>query len=165
MALGKLQVEKLEDCRHFNCPKPISNPLPLPLPLAEPQPPPISSTIAPTRSLVPSSPAAPRPRYRRLSPEEIADRHEKGLCYNCDEKFGPNHHCKAGFFLLIAEDEANQELPHPQISLNALSDHPIYEALRLQDSINHHPITILINGGSTHNFLLTKAAKFLGLPS
>ena len=33
---------------------------------------------------------------------------EKGLCYNCDEKFGPGHHCKTTqqVFLLNTLDEA-----------------------------------------------------------
>lgn len=124
VALAKLQEEKLKDHRRFNRPKLISNSLPLPMFLAKPRPPPLSSAIAPTHSLVPSSPATPWPHYRHLSPENIADCREKGLCYNCDEKFGPNHRWKACFFLLIIEDEVtdvddgsskepNQELPHP----------------------------------------------------
>lgn len=33
-------------------------------------------------------------RYKRLTDEEAAKKRELGLCYRCDEKFGPNHRCK-----------------------------------------------------------------------
>lgn len=105
MALAKLQEDKLEDCCHFNCSKPLSNPLPPPLPPANPQPQLVPSTIAPIRSVAPSSLATPRPHYHRLSLNEITDCHEKGLCYNYDENFGPKHHCRAHFFLLITKNE------------------------------------------------------------
>ena len=34
------------------------------------------------------------PTIRRLTPAELKDRKDKGLCYNYDEKFGPGHRCK-----------------------------------------------------------------------
>ena len=30
----------------------------------------------------------------RLSPAEMDERRAKGLCYNCDDKYAPGHHCK-----------------------------------------------------------------------
>ncbi|PNY12253.1 hypothetical protein L195_g008879 [Trifolium pratense] len=35
----------------------------------------------------------------------MADRREKGLCFNCDERFSRNHRCKAHILLLIAEED------------------------------------------------------------
>lgn len=32
---------------------------------------------------------------RRLSDMEIREKHDKGLCFKCDEKYSPNHHCKS----------------------------------------------------------------------
>jgi hypothetical protein len=58
-----------------------------------------STTTAPT---VPSTTvsvssssqvASTRPRFRRLSPEEMADKRKKGECYFCTEKFSPEHKC------------------------------------------------------------------------
>ncbi|KAL5162221.1 hypothetical protein HKD37_07G019369 [Glycine soja] len=43
--------------------------------------------------------------FKKLTPAEMASHREKGLCYNCDECYGPNHHCHAKFFLLIASKE------------------------------------------------------------
>jgi len=35
----------------------------------------------------------------------MLDRHEKGLCYKCEEKSSPGHKCKGRFFLLVVVDE------------------------------------------------------------
>ncbi len=59
-------------------------------------------------------------------------RRDKGLCYNCDEKFAPRHRCKTQqVFLLetivddgaLEHDEQDQEylISQPEISLHALS--------------------------------------------
>lgn len=65
----------------------------VPLTLSSQQPPP---------SL---SPPPHKTQFKRLSPNEMAAKQEKGLCYNCEDKWNPNHRCRAYFFLLIAEDE------------------------------------------------------------
>jgi hypothetical protein len=31
---------------------------------------------------------------KRLTPEELEERQEKGLCFKCNEKYGPGHHWK-----------------------------------------------------------------------
>lgn len=36
---------------------------------------------------------------KRLSVAELRSRKEKGLCYYCEEKYQPNHRCKAACFL------------------------------------------------------------------
>ena len=42
---------------------------------------------------------------QRLSPAQMRERREKGLCYNCDEKWGPGHKCKsARLFIMEGED-------------------------------------------------------------
>ena len=61
-------------------------------------------------------------------------RRENGLCYNCDEKFGPGHRCKKQqIFILETMEEADENfdiveplkedeghLQVPEISLHAL---------------------------------------------
>ncbi|KAL0297637.1 UNVERIFIED_CONTAM: hypothetical protein Sradi_6815800 [Sesamum radiatum] len=39
------------------------------------------------------------------------ERRAQGLYFNCDEKFGPGHHCKAKQFLLVMAEDS--ELPEP----------------------------------------------------
>ena len=43
----------------------------------------------------------PRIPIKRLTPAWINERRKRGLCYNCDEKWGVRHKCKnAKLFLL-----------------------------------------------------------------
>lgn len=129
----------------------------------------------------------PKLLVRRLSPEEIALKHNKGLCYYCDEKWSLRHHCHPRIHLLIAEEEV--ELPTspgppesprlsrdssppllavdnpPHLSLNVMSGMLAPETFRVYSTVHHHRLTILVDGGSTHNFMQLRVAKFLGLPS
>ena len=52
-----------------------------------------------TNSTVTSCPHSSTPAIRRLSPTEMKERRDKGLCFNCYEKFAPRHRCKK-FFLI-----------------------------------------------------------------
>jgi len=107
-------------------------------------------------------------------------RWEKGLCFNCDEKFTPGHKCSSKLFLLVSnEDEAslepslatlNPDPPEPiedlsptQISLHALSGHIALETLQVVGLISNQGVRILIDGGNTHNFLQHRLVLALGL--
>ena len=50
-----------------------------------------------------------------------------------------------------------------QLSLHALSGHVAPETLRLKGSINDQQVSILIDGGSTHNFLHHRIVLLMGL--
>ncbi|WVY93439.1 hypothetical protein V8G54_032527 [Vigna mungo] len=129
---------------------------------------------------------APQPRinFRRLSPEDMAARREKGLCYNCDEIFTPSHRCKGKFFLFTTEDPIADDFtpdrplildpPSPapvadgrpsQVSLHAFTGGVGSSTIRLQGQIGNNPVSILVDGGSDHNFIQDRVAKFLDLPS
>lgn len=136
-----------------------------------------TSTQKPNPPLLPSPPQ-PKLHFKHLPPDEVAARREKGLCYNCDEKWSSTHKCKGRFFLLVANEEDEsaptfksplEDVPHPspdaQISLNALSGLPAPETFRIIGSIGHSQVAILIDGGSTHNFVQARLAKFLDLPT
>lgn len=45
--------------------------------------------------------------YCQLTEEEIQHRWSKGLCFKCDEKFGPGHRCKNKQLqvLILADEE------------------------------------------------------------
>lgn len=42
---------------------------------------------------------------KRLSPAEVNEKREKGLCFNCDEKYSHGLRCKTRFLLSFDEDE------------------------------------------------------------
>ncbi|CAA0811081.1 Unknown protein, partial [Striga hermonthica] len=51
----------------------------------------------------------PGSEVKHLTPEEIKRRREKGLCFKCDEKFTPGHHCKQAFVIHVIDP--NEEEP------------------------------------------------------
>jgi len=165
--LAKLQEDKLKDRRQSsNCPNNFPRP--------------------PNHTNHPSSKS--KPPFVQRTTEEIAFHKEKGLCYNCDEKWSATHRCKGRVLLFIAdspsfeiddlspktsttqEAEPNDvsepitDNTYPHISLHALSGFPSSETFRLFGVINLACLTILIDSGSTHNFLQPRIAQFLHLP-
>jgi len=115
-----------------------------------------------------------------LSPEELTLRCEHGLYFNCDEKFHRGHKCASKAFLLIVDDEKPFEddppslepSPDPpdtgdplqaQISLHTLSSHLASKTLRLMGHIALQPVVILVDEGSTHNFIQEHLMHQLGL--
>jgi hypothetical protein len=142
----------------------------------------------PATLLQPNTPPQNHVPIKRLSPQELQARREKGLCYNCDDKFSPGHRCKRSFHILIAapeispssqdqithlllENPPNSEpdpqheiVPDPaQISLHALMGHSIPQTLRLTGHIKTTPVAILVDSGSTHNFIQDRIVKQLNL--
>lgn len=165
-ALARLQEEKLHEARKSARNKGI-----LPTPVA-------------SYNRFPNNPKPPVPYFKRLTPTEMSLRREKGLCFNCDEKFSPGHKGASNFFVLIMEEDEPQETntilnpceselliePEPdptlnqaQISFHALSGHLAPETLRLVGCISTHNAVILVDGGSTHNFIQERLVKSLGL--
>lgn len=64
-------------------------------------------------------------RWCFLTLEEMTAHREVGLCYNYDERFAPNHHCKLPYFVISpstdiddAYDDTGEE---SDISLCALT--------------------------------------------
>ncbi|KAL4569165.1 hypothetical protein LXL04_024799 [Taraxacum kok-saghyz] len=60
------------------------------------------------------------PAWKRLTSTEMADRHAKGLCFNCDEMFSIGHKCAKLFCIMMADDEEDE------ISDETLDDTPKY---------------------------------------
>ena len=51
-----------------------------------------------------------------------------------------------------------------QISYHALNGESVPKTLHFQGSVQHSSVSILVDSGSTHNFIQTRVAKHLGLP-
>jgi hypothetical protein len=100
----------------------------------------------------------------------------KGLCYNCDDKYFLGHTCKEQkIFMAISEDisEEDVETPfvsespestditppsdppevEPIISLNSFTGFFAPQTLKLIGYIKHRKVIILVDSGSTHNFI------------
>jgi len=111
----------------------------------------------------------------------MALRREKGLCYNCDEKWNSSHRCHGCILLLIADTKETQtttthltdpdltdppdpDNPTPTISLHASSGISAPATFRIYGFIGPNRLTVLIDSGSTHNFIQPWVAKYLSLP-
>ena len=117
---------------------------------------------------------------KKLSPTEMQARRDKGLCYNYDEPYVFGHRCKKMQVYVLSGDEecegAGEEQTveveaqgeqltnaiEPGISLHALSGYVPYQTLVLNGLSKKVPLNILVDSGSTHNFLDPKTAKQVG---
>ncbi|XP_077236504.1 uncharacterized protein LOC143878006 [Tasmannia lanceolata] len=136
-------------------------------------PPDIRRNVPANKDGVISRPILP---VRKVSPAELQERRAKGLCYNCNEKFSPGHRCKKLFVIeacleevdgdVIMEDEDTLEehsTEVPEISLNAISGVRAPETMRVKGSIERVAAMVLIDSGSTQNFVSETLAKKVGL--
>lgn len=99
-ALARLQEDKILDAPRSSRSRPHT------LTPASPSP-------LPSSPLLPLFPASPKTTYKRLTQAEMASRSGRYLFYNCDERYGPNHHFRAKFFLLVASEDDDKPLFDP----------------------------------------------------
>ena len=137
------------------------------------------------------SPLLPRPSGKKEEPKklgwffstsEMDAKRAKGLCYWCDEKYGPNHQCRRRQLYKIEyveepeeswedinheeeEEETVTEGELAQVSANAMSSLkvPNFSTMSVQGSIGKKTFGILIDCGSSHNFLHPEMVKKFGL--
>ncbi|CAA0835688.1 Uncharacterized mitochondrial protein AtMg00860 [Striga hermonthica] len=112
---------------------------------------------------------------KNISRAEMKERRLKGLCYNCDDKWSPSHKCANLFLIYVGSDEDLEEIPEPleeeeltiqgdASSLNALAGSDSPRSLRIWGRINEKRVHVLIDSGSTHNFIRPEVAECLRLP-
>ncbi|KAK8948890.1 hypothetical protein KSP39_PZI005307 [Platanthera zijinensis] len=119
---------------------------------------------------------------KRLASTEMDERRDNGLCFWCDNKFTPGHRCLerrqpyALQLVLDAEEDKEledtpsgelalvkeqQEDPIPHVSVHALDGTTHFQTMRVTTSYQGQPIYVLIDSGSTHNFLDSDTARRL----
>ena len=142
ISLAKTRDEQLTRQRRFARPIPQNRPL---------------ATITPVNQRVAISP-------KRLGWEKMQKRRAQGLCFSCNERLTPGHKCQGPRMLLIqgynnsqeneeeAETEGNRE-EELEVFIHALTGWSSPRTMRVAASIKSQPIVVLINSGSTHNFL------------
>ena len=98
----------------------------------------------------------------------------QGLCFNCNEKFTTGHRCtKAQLLILEADEEYEETLEaapteeatnDPKITFYALTGWTTPQTMYVKAKIGPYEIIVLIDSGSTHNFISTCQANLLKLP-
>lgn len=106
----------------------------------------------------------------------MKERRDKGSCYHCDSKWNPRYkypnlklfmvegieelveadaHVVGGEGQPIMEEEVDVENNenNPNISLHAITSLVTSKTMRIKGRLNNQELVILINSGSTHNFV------------
>ncbi|KAL5789684.1 hypothetical protein ACOSQ2_004572 [Xanthoceras sorbifolium] len=65
---------------------------------------PIAGLLGPPPSTTPTT-------FQRITSQEARARREKGLCYYCDEKYVPGHHCQQPQFFMIQDSPQSDYFP------------------------------------------------------
>nr|GEX31237.1 protein ALP1-like [Tanacetum cinerariifolium] len=112
----------------------------------------------------------------RISDADRQSRYLKGECYRCGVKYGPGHRCKTDTLKVLEVGEEFEEQPNneveyvagepkevAEISLHAILGKPHPRTMKVQGMLQSTEVIILIDGGSTHNFISYVLVKDLKL--
>jgi hypothetical protein len=118
---------------------------------------------------------------KRLSPAELEDRHKRGLCFKCGEKWGRDHTCKFKHMSLrlcewnsdeedneeVIEDSGEEEvvggLKTLQLSLHSKEGFTSNKSFKVWTMIGERQVCTLIDSGATSNFITSGLVEELGL--
>nr|GEU70217.1 PsbP domain-containing protein 3, chloroplastic isoform X1 [Tanacetum cinerariifolium] len=119
------------------------------------------------------------PPKKQLSQKEYEEKRSKNLCFYCDQKYVPRHKCSEQLFSLevlaeeesthveeevetpTAEESVEEQVVYPHISLNALAGINTFHIMRIKVHVGKQDVHILVDSGSTHNFVDVQCAKKL----
>ncbi|GJS22453.1 immune-associated nucleotide-binding protein 9 [Tanacetum coccineum] len=119
------------------------------------------------------------PFRKQLTQKELEEKRAKIQCFYCNQKYTPGHKCSGQVYSLEVLGDTSTELLDeqltdevletkeiieytPHISLSAINGTNTYQTMRVCGHVGKHKLHILIDCGSTHNFLDLNTAKKLG---
>jgi hypothetical protein len=70
-----------------------------------------------------NSPSTKTPQPTRLTPQQLEEIKEKGLCFNCDSKYSKGHKCGENklFYIDCEEEEEQEQEPSQDENVEAIS--------------------------------------------
>jgi len=115
---------------------------------------------------------------QKLSPTQMKERRDKGLCYNCDEKWNPAQKCDSFSEETLEEvfyedsldggeptvDPIVIEASDLEISFHAIVGSVSPNTMWLVGTLRNQRVVILLDFGSTHNFLDPAVLRRAHLP-
>jgi hypothetical protein len=124
-----------------------------------------------------NAPSSKTTQPKRLTPQQLEERKEKGLFFNFESKYSKGHKCgdKKLFYIDCEEEEEEEQEPSqdenveaisseeltPMILCNALAGIITPQILKIEGYIKNKKVIVLIDSGSTNNFIHYKLAKAL----
>ncbi|XP_021718566.1 uncharacterized protein LOC110686257 [Chenopodium quinoa] len=114
--------------------------------------------------------------YKHIPADVRQEKIAKGLCYYCDQPYTRENQCqfkKPQLFTVeipgSIDSESDEDLgsfpnsiDEPQISMHALAGNQSFQTMRVIGRIQGKDLHILIDSGSTHNFVDASVASKLG---
>ncbi|XP_062114581.1 uncharacterized protein LOC133825687 [Humulus lupulus] len=94
---------------------------------------------------------------KRLTPAELKDRRDRGVCFTCDEKFSYGHKCKNRMLLLCQEDDDCHVLKEAEMQ-------EFEEVGKEEATHGKETLEVLVDTGSNNNFIQESLAAQLKLP-
>uniref|UniRef100_A0A803QDN9 Uncharacterized protein n=1 Tax=Cannabis sativa TaxID=3483 RepID=A0A803QDN9_CANSA len=145
---------------------------------------PLSVSTASMTSKIRSTRSATGTSYKRLTEAEYQEKHSRGLYFICDKKFHPGRECEQKLLqILLTADEEELDSPDENpplspdsgetlvteetlatLSLNSLVGLSTANTMKLASQIGNQTVTVLIDSGATHNFVLMEVFAAVGLP-
>ncbi|XP_062088840.1 uncharacterized protein LOC133795407 [Humulus lupulus] len=125
----------------------------------------------PAQSATAQSGITPLP-VKKLTPSEMKDRRDKGLCYTCDEKFNYSHKCKNKMLIMCmqADDEVQAgsgsegqdfDSVEDEVSLNSFSNSMNPQFFRIMAKHMNESLEVLVDTGSNNHFTQESLAATL----
>ncbi|XP_042952144.1 uncharacterized protein K02A2.6-like [Carya illinoinensis] len=119
--------------------------------------------------------SGPTGATRPIISDQMDEKQKRGLCYHCNEKWNLLHNCKKSRIYFIQADKkdveeeedsptkdeeevgvgnkADNKVEVPEISLAAIAGTPTVSTMRLVGSIKGEKLVILVDSGSSYNFI------------
>ena len=121
-------------------------------------------------------------RTLNLTPKQLEEKRQKNQCFWCEEKFVPGHRCKNRQIYLLTVEDADEEMGeepkvleeavgesdqvtlmnNPYLSLHALEGTFNYQTMIMKGAVGKKIVCVLVDTGSTHNFIDAGVAIKLG---
>lgn len=134
-----------------------------------------SHVVAPTRGT--GSPlGSTKIPIKHLSPTEIQEKREKGLCFSCDEKWNSSHRCKNRVLIMCGEEGSEDKQDNGgseeedaateeelEVSFNTFSNSLNPQIFRIMAYHGLEKLEVLIDTGSNNNFIQEALVARLGL--
>ena len=109
-----------------------------------------------------------------MTTQQLDERRAQGLWFNYDNKYSKGHKCGENKLFYVECDEYKQKEKEPPqggeleginatISCHALAGINIPKNLKIEGYTRNKRVTMLIDSGSSHNFVHYKVAKDLNL--